>query len=278
MKFNIATCQFTVNSNARSNGRAIAGQIEEAASKGAHVVQFPEGGLSGYAGAHFEEWNSFDWDELEQETEKIISLARKHKIWVILGTAHRLSGNHLPHNSLYAIDPKGDIVERYDKLFCTTGDLKKYSPGNHFAVFEIKGVRCGMLICHDLRYPELYREYRRKGVDCLFHSFFNARAEGATIHTIIVKPTMQAHAACNHMWISVSNASDYYQGWSSFFVYPDGRIAGSLRRHRRGVLITELDTEKEYRDKCAFRDLAMKGTLHSGEVVRDPRSSRRDSL
>ena len=117
---------------------------------------------------------------------------RERRIWVILGSTHRLSGRHRPHNSLYAINPRGEIVDRYDKLFCTGGDLDYYSPGSHFSVFEIEGVVCGLLICHDVRYPELYRTYKRKGVECLLHSFHNAKAAGPTIHTVITHPTLQA--------------------------------------------------------------------------------------
>src|SRR5207244_5325721 len=43
--------------------------------------------------------------------------------------------------------------------------------GNHFSLFEIAGVRCGALICHEYRYPELYREYKRRGVELMFHSY-----------------------------------------------------------------------------------------------------------
>lgn len=92
-----------------------------------------------------------------------------------------MTGRHKPHNSLYIIDDRGDLVDRYDKRFCAgdgspnpqTGDLANYSPGNHFSVFSINGVRCGALICHDYRYPELYRQYKRRGVEVMFH-FYHA--------------------------------------------------------------------------------------------------------
>lgn len=59
---------------------------------------------------------------------------------VVLGSAHRLSGAHKPHNSLYVLSDAGKIVERCDKRFCSgpvdeqSGDLAHYSPGNHFTV------------------------------------------------------------------------------------------------------------------------------------------------
>jgi len=107
----------------------------------------------------------------------VLDLARELRIWVLLGSSHRLTAPHKPHNSLYIIDDRGRIVDRYDKMFCAgdrseeTGDLAHYSPGIHFSVFTIKGIRCGALICHDYRYPELYHEYRRRGVQLMFHSY-----------------------------------------------------------------------------------------------------------
>jgi predicted amidohydrolase len=53
----------------------------------------------------------------------------------------------------------------------------------------VKGVRCGALICHDFRYDELYREYLRRGVQLILHSFHNGgakqRAIGATVPGVL---------------------------------------------------------------------------------------------
>ena len=87
------------------------------------------------------------------------------------------SGAHKPHNSAYVIDDGGQVVDRYDKRFCSgdanekMGDLAHYSPGDHFSVWDIDGVRCGALICYDYRFPELHRQYKKLGAELVFHSF-----------------------------------------------------------------------------------------------------------
>ena len=275
-KFKIATCQFAIGADIRKNSTRIQLQVEAAKAQGADVVHFPECALTGYAGTGFRTWKGFDWATLSSETEKIMALARRRRVWIILGTHHRLTGNHLPHNSLYAIDPNGRIVERYDKRFCTTDDLKYYSPGNHFPVIEIKGIQCGMLICHDVRYPELYRTYRKLGVDCLFNSFHNACQKGPGVLTVIMRATLQARAASNFMWISAPNSSAYYSLWSSVFIQPDGIIGGSLVRNRAGIMVNTVDTGASLKDASeAFRRDAMAGKLHSGSLVKDARSRNR---
>ena len=269
----VATCQLAVGSDIQRNSRQIQKQILSAQVLGAEVVHFSECALGGYAGVAFTSWKKYDWDTLHHETEKICQLAKKTKLWIILGSNHRLTGSHLPHNSLYVISPKGEIVERYDKRFCTEDDLKYYTSGNHFPVVKIKGVLCGLLICYDLRFPELYRAYQKLGVRCIFDSFHNARKEGPTIHTTIMRPSLQAHASANYMWISAPNSSGYYQLWQSVFILPNGVIAKSLTRHKAGVMVNTIDLDESFYDASApFRKDAMKGKLYSGKLVRDKRS------
>ncbi len=275
----VATCQFSVCGDIKRNAAQIRRQIQQAKKQRADVVHFPECALSGYAGTDFDSWDGFDWDALTLETQAICHLAREENVWVILGSSHRLTGEHLPHNSLYVVDPTGSIVERYDKCFCTNRDLKNFSPGNHLAVFTINGIRCGLLICYDSRFPELYREYKKMGVQCIFHSFYNARGKGPSILTTIIPPTVQTRAATNYIWISANNSSGYYQAWSSILVRPNGEIAASLRRNRAGVMVNEVNTCEEFYDSSGpFRDGAMAGILHSGEPVQDPRSEDRHSV
>ena len=227
----IATCQFSISANIRRNASAIQQQLVEAAGQRAQVAHFPECALSGYAGVDFQDWSgqdwkAFDWDLLQEESRRIIGLAKKHRIWLLLGSTHRLRRN-LPHNSVYVINPSGKIVDRYDKRFCTVKDLKHYSPGNHPCRFKVGKFQCAVTICHDVRYPELFRDHKRAGVDIVFHSFYNARTKGRTDHSAIMLPAVQAHCGSNHIWSSVANACGYYQSWSSAFVLPDG---GLLRR------------------------------------------------
>jgi len=274
----VATCQFAVTANIRRNAEHIRRQIRQARRRRADVVHFPETALSGYAGASFDTWDGFNWDALKEETLAVCELAREKSVWVILGSTHRLSGSHLPHNSVYVINAKGKIVERYDKCFCTGSDLRFYSPGNHLSVFPINGVKCGVLICYDVRFPELFRAYKKRGIQLLFHSFHNAgRGEkGANIWTTIMTTTMQARAATNYFWVSGNNSSRFYSSWPSVLIRPNGEIADRLRFNRPGITVNTVDTNKKHYDASAlFRDRSMRGILHSGCVVSDPRSRDR---
>lgn len=275
----LATCQFPVSASIRRNARWIREQVAQAKEQGADLVHFPETALSGYAHVDFPAWDGFDWDLLLSESECVRALARKARVWVVFGSCRRLTGRHLPHNSLYAIDPRGRIAGRYDKRFCAPGDLAFYTPGDHFTTFDVNGVRFGLLICHDIRYPELYREYKKLGAHCILDSFYNARDVGPGPSTFIMRPSMQTRAASNHLWISGNNASGHYQRWPSVFIRPDGKIIGQLRQHRAGVMAHEIDLgEKHFDASELFRPGVMKGKLNSGRTVKDPRSRQVDAF
>jgi hypothetical protein len=63
------------------------------------------------------------------------------------------------------------------------------------------------------------------------------------------------------------------------FVRPDDVITGSLRRNTAGILLSTVDTNARLYDSTfAWRDRAMRGVFHSGEIVKDPRSDQRRRL
>ncbi len=276
----IATCQFSISSSIKRNAINICEFMNKAKRAKAEIVHFPECALSGYVGTDFPSFAGFDWNLLKEETEKIISLAGKLGLWVALGSTHRLTGPNKPHNSLYLISPKGKIVDRYDKRFCTPGDLRRLTPGNRFINFKINGVKCSLLICFDLRFPELYRQLYKQGVNCILQSFYNARQKGPSVHTHIIRQTMQCRAAENHFWVSMANSSGYYAPYPSCFIQPDGKIVRQLRANRPGMMINTVDLGRKFYDPMKnFRDMAIAGALSNGPgYINDLRSKNRTGL
>ena len=305
MKIKIATSQFPVSVDIEKNKFHIIRQIKEGASNGADVIHFPESSLSGHAGIDFDSFENYDWTLLKSATLEIMAAAKAFSIWVILGSAHRLTNPNKPHVCLYIINDEGEIVDRYDKMFCAGScdeddeELKHYTPGRDFCNFEIKGVTCGVQICHEYRYPELYREHKKKGVQLMFHSFHAGNMtplrqeametqvgkalhhlnSGKTLPEITMPATMTSYAANNYMWISCSNTSGVESCWTSFVVRPDGVTIGKLQKNETSLLITEIDTAAKYYDSTlAWRQRAMDGQYHSGSLVEDDRSKDKTGL
>ena len=303
MSLTVITAQFAVSADIDANLAAIERLMRQAGATDAAVVHFPEAALSGYAGVDFPSFEGFDWPRLEAATRRVMALARDLKLWTVLGSAHRLGEGRKPHNCAYVIDEAGGLVDRYDKRFCAgdaaglSGDLVHYTPGDHFAVFDIRGVRCGVLICHDYRYPELYRAYYRRGVRLMFHGFHagglpgerladmeagvgqHRLTGGTTLPGITMPAGMIAAASNNNMWISCPNSSAPRSCWPSFVVRPDGVIPSVCEPEVEAWLATEIDPAAPiYDSTVAWRDRAIDGVLHSGKVVEDPRSRDRARL
>jgi predicted amidohydrolase len=277
-KLRVAACQFPVSATISANADWIEKQMHQAKKQGADIVHFPEAALPGYGGVDHKTFDGFDWEELRARTRCILSLADELNLWVLLGSMHQLSDGRKPHNSMYVINPEGKIIDRYDKRFCTGGDLRRYSPGDHFVSFEVNGVSCGLLICYDVRFPELYREYVKEGVQVVFHSFYNARQKSGAIHPIIMPITAQARAATNGVFVSLTNSCAKHS-WPCYLITPDGLIADKLPVDEPGILISDLDTTKKYYDASRrYRLDAINGKLNSGETVNDARSADRTGL
>ena len=275
-KLRVATCQFSESFQPRRNAAIVCRYIAQAKRQRADVVHFHEACLSGYGAPILEP--EYDWDALHDAIQSVMDEARRRKIWVVIGSSHPLTPPHKPHNCLYLISPEGKIVDRYDKRFCTAGDLNWYSPGDHFVTFEINGVKCCLLICYDVRFPELYREVHKLGVQMLFQSFHNGGGDPKqdNVHEHIMRQTLQGHCGVNYLWASATNSSKYYSRWPSCFITPDGVIADTTQRNRAGLIVNTVDAGHEFYDASAdFRKDAIRGKLNSGKTVKDPRSRNR---
>lgn len=304
MSIRIATSQFPTSGDPAANAAHMTAQIWEAARGGAHLVHFAESALSGYAGHDLESHEGYDWEQLSRATERVVASAREHGVWTVFGSAHPLTEGRKPHNCVYIVDDRGRLIDRYDKRFCagaseSEGELAHYTPGDHSCVWEIGGVRFGALICHEYRYPELYRDYARQGVQVMLHSFhsgnireenFRQMEEGVgrenhalnpatTIAGITQLAAMHSRAAENYVWISCANSSAPRSCWPAFMVRPDGVAVGRLELERAGLLFTDIVPDQQFYDSTrAWRERAMNGRFHSGSLVNDPRSRERTSF
>ena len=279
----VATCQFPVSGNIEGNADYIKRFIKEAALNKADVVHFSEAALSGYPPKDVPSFQKFNWAGLRDETYSIMSLAQKHHIWVILGSAHYISENEKPLNCLYIISDKVKIINRYDKSMLTGGDLRFYTPGDHTVVLELKGFKLGFLICYDSCFPEMYNIYRHKGVKIMFHSFYNAHHKGKTILDEIIPAEVRVRASDNLMWVIASNSCGYYSSWPTCIARPDGSLE-SLERGVPGILYRQFPDDDRTRKFPSWNHnnkimkLSENEIYHNGTPSKHPRALDTRSL
>ena len=134
--------------------------LSEAVAAGAGLVIFPEQFAAG--------WDPASTQNIEPPDGPTVSglrdLARKYRIALI--GSFRESFAPRPRNTAVAIGSDGSILAAYSKihLFSPGGEDAHYTAGISLATFTLKGIRFGLAICYDLRFPDLFQLYREQGV------------------------------------------------------------------------------------------------------------------
>jgi predicted amidohydrolase len=137
--------------------------VRRAVDAGAHLCCFPEQFPTG--------WSPRDVHAPEGRdgpvARGIRALAQDHGIAILGSFTEQYDPR--PRNTAIAIDDRGSILATYAKihLFSPEEEDVHYTPGDTLAEFSIRGVRYGIAICYDLRFPELFRLYARRGVHCV---------------------------------------------------------------------------------------------------------------
>ena len=96
--------------------------------------------------------------------------ARKHNIWLIPGSMFEKADDGHIYNTSVVINPDGDIVARYRKMFPFRPYETEVEAGKEFCIFDVPGVgRFGLSICYDIWFPETTRQLTSQGVEVLLH-------------------------------------------------------------------------------------------------------------
>ncbi|AHD02555.1 carbon-nitrogen hydrolase family protein [Leisingera methylohalidivorans] len=108
----------------------------------------------------------FPNDALQQFQED----ARRFGIWLIPGSMFEKTEDGQIFNSSVVINPAGEIVAKYSKMFPFRPYEAGISAGTDFCVFDVPEVgRFGLSICYDIWFPETTRQLTSQGVEVLLH-------------------------------------------------------------------------------------------------------------
>jgi predicted amidohydrolase len=277
-KIRIAVAQTEVTTDPGVNGTAIRTAIRRAADQGARLVHFSEGALSGYVGPakqHFAGWR-VDWAPVADELRATLALAAELGVWVVAGGNHRLSGDHRPHNSLWVINDRGELADRYDKRFVSHAEITGfYTPGDHVCTFEVDRFRFGCLLCIEVNFPELWVEQQQLGVDCVLFSTYSEDP--------IFEVIARGHAAANGFWVSIAVPAQCAPAGPSAVVGPHGNVLKHASSEGPDVICVDLDRTDPALDIALnkappWRETARAGFIYAARRVSDPRSADRTSI
>ena len=96
-------------------------------------------------------------------------LAARHGIWLLPGSMFERVGERI-YNTASVIDPSGQVVARYRKMFPFRPYEQEVDAGTEFCVFDVPDVgRFGVSICYDIWFPETTRTLSAMGAEVLLH-------------------------------------------------------------------------------------------------------------
>jgi len=182
-------------------------------------------------------------------------LATRHGIWIVGGgTPEIVPGDpRRAYNTAIVVDPRGELAARYRKIHlfdvdipggATVRESDATRAGDELVVAEIGGVKVGLSICYDVRFPELYRgQVLDRGAEVLLvPAAFTAHTGAAHWHLLL-----RARAIEDQAWVVAAaqwgHHNDKRQSFGhTLVVDPWGTIAGE-QPEGDGVVMATLDGE-----------------------------------
>lgn len=162
-RFLVTGVQMAVSAR-QSNLPAMAARVEEvmALFPGTDMIVFSELAMHGPLAARTS-------PDPEADVALFADLARRHRVWIVPGSFFVQRGDKR-FNHAVVIDPRGEVVGRYDKLFPFAPFEKGVEGGSVFLVWDVPRVgRFGLSICYDIWFPEVMRKLTNLGVEVLIH-------------------------------------------------------------------------------------------------------------
>ena len=247
--FKAAMIQMRSGLQPGANVDAAVRYIGDARSAGAEYVLTPE--MTNILAAKREQLFAVAVEEeADASLATLREVARKLSIYVHVGSlAIRISPDRAANRS-FLIDPKGDILARYDKIHMFDVDLaggesyresRNYRPGELGVLADLPWGRVGLTVCYDLRFPALYRALAEAGATMLaIPSAFTKQTGEAHWHVLV-----RSRAIENGCFVfAAAQAGRHENGRDTFghslIVDPWGRILAEGETEP-GVIVAEID-------------------------------------
>jgi predicted amidohydrolase len=169
----VAVCQLNSREDRSANLAVARDLLDRAAAAGADLAVLPEyvDYLGPAAGAPKPEPVDGEFAAFFAEA------ARRLGIWLLAGSFHEVSAEpDRTYNTSLVFDRAGELAAVYRKIHLYDVEIpgrvsyqesRTVAPGTETTVVDMEGVRVGLSICYDLRFPELYRRLAIAGAQVL---------------------------------------------------------------------------------------------------------------
>ncbi len=149
-----------------TNCAQISALAEKAKAQGSYVIVFPEMLDTGYEIAAIRETAS-PWPGLPFDTASRV--AKDYQLYLIIGLSE-LEKDKI-YNTLAVFNPEGNLIAKYRKIHLMpldpVNEEQHLKAGKSLEIVPIADMKWGLMICYDLRFPEMSRELISKGAEVL---------------------------------------------------------------------------------------------------------------
>lgn len=191
--------------------------VRQAAAERPDVIVLPETWNTGFFPADL----AASADADGARTKAVFGpLAKELGVNIVCGSVATRRGEDF-FNTAYVFDRTGALIAEYDKthLFSPSGEDRHFRAGDGLCLFRLEGRTCALIICYDLRFPELARTLALRGAEMLF-----IVSQWPAVRLMHLQTLSRARAIENQMFVCLCNsaASDTQCGGHSALIAPDG--------------------------------------------------------
>jgi len=145
--------------------------------------------------------------------------AKKYGIWLLPGSMFETRGDKV-FNTATVINPDGEIVGRYSKMFPFRPYEEGVESGTEFMTFDVPDAgRFGVSICYDLWFPETARTLAAMGAEVILHPTLTG-----TIDRDVELAIVRATAAQNQCFVFGINGFGDCGNGRSIITGPAGEV------------------------------------------------------
>ena len=223
--------------------------LAEASAQGAEIVCFPEAYLPGLRGQDFEVL-AFDQTQQERALQAVAQWARKYAVATIFGMERLISAGR--QIVAFVIDARGQIQGYQTKNQLDPTEDQFYVPGNSRRLFEINGIKFGVVICHEgWRYPETVRWAAVRGAKIVFHPHHtgsdqqgNRLTQWGEANGPYYEKAMMCRSMENTIYFASVNYALHFQESATSLIAPSGQCQAYLPYGQEGVLVQAIEVEE----------------------------------
>ena len=237
----IAAYQFAVSGDIKHNLAKIKKAVKKAYENNANLIVFPECALTGYPPRDIDGSGSIDVKAVSESLEELQSMAENLDIHIIVGTVDCIDSKY--YNRVYMLSPDRNKLW-YGKRALYGWDEENFMPGNENGIYEIDGIRIGVRICFEVRFPEYFRELYLENTDLDIVLFYDVADKDNEIRYQMIRGHLITRAVENVTPVLSVNAIKPCQTAPTCFINASGAVCVELEKNSEEMLIYDFEKQE----------------------------------